>query len=168
MTADRFINIEFQQARWLVILSYFIGVTLDTMLVMEQATLTLPPFSLLLLLYWSAQFLKQTHFVSAFVLGLLLDALYQSTLGAHALIFIILTFIMLRYRLLFRTHSVLQQALVIFFYLYAYQLLIFVVLAPVLHNGALTAFWLMPFSVLLIWPLMALSLRWLTQRFIRL
>jgi rod shape-determining protein MreD len=164
---DRFVNIAFHQARWLVIFSYFVGITLDTMLVLNSANLYLPPFTLLLLLYWCAQFLKQTHFISAFILGLLLDALYQTTLGAHALLFIVVTFIMLRYRLLFRSHSVLQQALVIFFYLYAYQLLSFVILAPVLQSDAQIAYWLMPFSCLLIWPVLALCLRWLTQRLIR-
>ncbi|MDG6777502.1 rod shape-determining protein MreD [Thiomicrorhabdus sp. zzn3] len=163
---DRFINLELSQARWLVIFSYLIALFLDTMMIMQNANLLIPPFTLLLQMYWSAQFLKHTHFVSAFVLGLLLDALYQTVLGTHALMFIILTFIMLRYRLLFRSHSVLQQALVIAFYLYAYQFMGYVLFAPVLEETQQIHYWIMPLTALVFWPLLALSLRWLTQKLI--
>jgi rod shape-determining protein MreD len=160
---DRFLKLELAQARWVVILTLLLGLIIDTMLALQEASLLAPPFSLLFLMYWSAQFLKNTHFIAAFVLGLLLDALYQSVLGAHALIFIIITFIMLRYRLLFRSHSVLQQALVIAFYLLIYQFLSFVLLAPVLDSEQALLYWSMPLSSLVIWPLLALGLRWLTQ-----
>lgn len=163
---DRFINLEYAQARWLVIFSFLFGLTLDTMSIMQEATLFMPPFTALFLMYWSAQFLKHTHFISAFVLGIFLDALYQTTMGSHALILIILTFIMLRYRLLFRTHSVLQQAIVIVFYLFTYQFLAYILYSQDLNEEQLIHYWVMPFGALIAWPVIALSLRKLTQTFI--
>ncbi|WP_028486144.1 rod shape-determining protein MreD [Thiomicrorhabdus chilensis] len=161
---DRFLNLELAQARWLVLLTLLLGLILDTMMSLQDAQLLAPPMTLLFLMYWSAQFLKNTHLIAAFILGLLLDALYQTILGTHALIFITITFIMLRYRLLFRSHSVLQQALVMVFYLFVYQFLSYLLYAPVLDQQQSIRFWLMPFTGLIIWPILALSLRWLTQK----
>ncbi|MDG6773499.1 rod shape-determining protein MreD [Thiomicrorhabdus sp. ZW0627] len=163
---DRFIDLEFSQARWLVLITYFLGLTLDTMMSMQDANLLAPSFTLMFLMYWSAQFLKNTHFLSAFLLGLFLDALYGTTLGAHSLILIVITFIMLRYRLLFRSHSVLQQAFVIIFYLMAYQFISYVMFSPTLDSDQKIEYWLMPFTSLIAWPILALSLRWVTQRLI--
>ncbi|MEA3405690.1 MAG: rod shape-determining protein MreD [Pseudomonadota bacterium] len=163
---DRFIDVEFSQARWLVITSYLLGLVIDTMMIMQQGSILAPPFSLLILLYWTAQFIKNTHFISAFILGLLMDAMLQTTLGAHSLIFIVLTFIMLRYRLLFRSHSVLQQALVIGFYLLFYQFLSLVMFSPALDEEQTLLFWLMPAVTMVVWPFVALILRWLTRTLI--
>lgn len=160
---DRFIDIEFSHARWLVITSYLLGLVIDTMMIMQQGSILAPPFSLLILMYWTAQFVKNTHFISAFILGLLMDAMLQTTLGAHSLIFIVLTFVMLRYRLLFRSHSVIQQALVIGFYLLLYQLLTWVILSPSIDENQTLHFWLMPAIAMIIWPFIALILRWLTR-----
>ncbi len=163
---DRFMDIEFAQARWLVFTSYIIALIIDTMMLMQQSSLLAPPFTLLTLMYWAAQFIKNTHFISAFVLGLMMDAMLQTTLGAHAMIFIVLTFIMLRYRLLFRSHSVLQQALVIGFYLLLYQFLSLVMFSPSLESGQLSLYWSMPAVAMLVWPFLALLLRWLTQKLV--
>lgn len=161
---DRFVALELSQARWLVITTYLLAIIVDTMMIMQQSSLLAPPFTLMLLLYWAAQFVKNTHFIPAFVLGLLMDAMLQTTLGAHSLLFIISTFIMLRYRLLFRSHSVIQQAFVIGFYLLFYQTLIFFLFSPSLEPGEYSLFWSMPAIGMLIWPLMALALRWLSQK----
>lgn len=163
---DRFVDLEFSQARWLVLTTYLLAVIIDTMMIMQQGSLIAPPFSLMLLLYWSAQFVKNTHFISAFILGLLMDAMLQTTLGAHSMTFVILTFTMLRYRLLFRSHSVIQQAFVIGFYLLIYQVLIFIFFSPSLQTGQYMSFWSMPAIGMLIWPVIALSLRWVSQKLI--
>ena len=163
---DRFVELELSQARWLVFTSYLLALIIDTMMIMQQSSLLAPPFSLMLLMYWTAQFIKNTHFISAFILGLLMDAMLQTTLGAHAMIFIVLTFIMLRYRLLFRSHSVIQQAFVIGSYLLLYQILTFVLFSPTLQTGQHTLFWSMPAIGMLAWPIIALTLRWLTRKLI--
>jgi len=163
---DRFVDLELSQTRWLVLSTYLLAVIIDTIMIMQQGSLLAPPFSILLLMYWTAQFVKQTHFVAAFVLGLLMDAMLQTTLGAHAMIFIVLTFVMLRYRLLFRSHSVIQQAFVIAFYLLIYQMLSLVIFAPTLQEGQYFQFWSMPLVGLLAWPIIALALRWLTRKLI--
>lgn len=164
--SDRFIDLEFSQARWLVFTTYLLALIVDTMMIMQQGSLVAPPFSLLLLMYWTAQFLKHTHFFSAFILGLLMDAMLQTTLGAHSMIFIVLTFIMLRYRLLFRSHSVIQQAFVIGFYLAFYQILTFVLFSPNIETGQNLMFWLMPLAGMVAWLIIALLLRWVTRKLI--
>ena len=164
--SDRFVDLEFSQARWLVFTTYLLALIIDTMVIMQQGNLIAPPFSLLMLMYWTAQFLKHTHFFSAFILGLLMDALLQTTLGAHSMIFIVLTFIMLRYRLLFRSHSVIQQALVIFFYLAFYQILTFILFSPSIEPGQFVLFWSMPLAGMIAWLIIALLLRWVTRKLI--
>ena len=161
---DRFMDIELSQARWLVMTSYLLALIIDTMVIMQQSSIIAPPFTLMTLLYWTAQLLKNTHFISAFILGLLMDAMLQSTLGVHSMMFIILTFVMLRYRLLFRSHSVIQQAFVVAFYLLFYQILTFLLLSPTLQPGQYSLYWSMPAIGFIIWPIIALTLRWLTQK----
>ncbi|WP_127471050.1 rod shape-determining protein MreD [Thiomicrorhabdus aquaedulcis] len=164
--SDKILDVNIRQLRWLIILSYFFGLMFDTMLLLNKATLFIPPVTLFLTLFWCAQFTNRTHILSAFVLGLLADTLYQTTLGSHALLFVVITFMMIRHRLRFRAYPVWQQAFFISGYMMVYQLLNFIFFSPVLSSQEMVTYWVMPAAAILLWPVVSTILRVTMQKLV--
>lgn len=162
--SDKFQEIEFHQVKWLVILSYFFGLTINVFSLKQPLLVILPPIALLIVLFWAVQLLRNSHLLVAFSLGLLYDALYQTLLGSHALLFVVITFFMLRIRLRFRTYRVWQQSLIVGFYLLIYQGLYYLIFSPQLDGVLLNYFWLMPVIASLLWPFIVALLRGLSNR----
>lgn len=142
------------QIRWIILLSYLFALVVDAMLFLNPSMSFLPPMTLLMVLYWSSHVVDRTYFVSAFVLGTLIDALYQTTLGAHALLYTLVVFMMLRIRLPFRTFPAWQQAFIIGFYLLIYQGLNTLFFTPVLEDELVVYYWSMPAASIILWPIL--------------
>jgi rod shape-determining protein MreD len=149
---DKLINVRSNQVRGIILLTYLVALIIDSMVLLNSNLGFIPPITLMIVLYWSSHFLDKTFLVSAFLLGVMVDALYQTTLGAHALLYIIILFIMMRQRLQFRTYPTWQQAFIIGIYLMIYQVLNTVFFSPVLDNGQFVFYWSMPAAAILIWP----------------
>lgn len=160
---ESFVNIRSSQVRWLILITYLIGLVIDSMVLLYSSLEFLPPMTLIAVLYWSGHFLDRTYFVSAFLLGIVADTLYQTTLGAHALLYCLILFLMVRNRLQFRTYPRWQQAFIIGIYLLLYQALNSVFFNPVLDNGSFVPYWSMPAAGILIWPILSTLLNKLTQ-----
>lgn len=165
--ANKFMKTGSVQARWLIIFSYIIALAFDIMALLDNATVIIPPISLIVLLYWCAHFLDKTHLLSAFVLGLLADSLYQTTLGAHALIFSVFVFLMLRHRLRFKTYPIWHQAFSIGIYMMFYQIVNYIIFSPVLESNNLIQYWSMPIIAIIIWPLLSLAFRRITTNVVQ-
>lgn len=161
---DNFIYISSRQVRWLIILSFVLALILDSINIIGQSYQFLPPFTLLVLLYWAGHFLDYTYISTAFIIGLLADTLYQTTLGLHALIYVVLTFMMLRHRLHFRGYSLIQQALNIIVFMFIFQVLHLLILSPKLDDQEQIQFWLMPLVSAFLWVIFAKLLNLLTQQ----
>jgi len=160
---ESFVNIRSSQVRWLILITYLVGLIIDSMVLLYSSLEFLPPMTLIAVLYWSGHFLDRTYFVSAFLLGVLADTLYQTTLGAHALLYCLILFMMVRNRLQFRTYPTWQQAFIIGIYLLIYQALNTVFFSPVLDNGSFVPYWSMPAAGILIWPILSTLLNKITQ-----
>ena len=160
---ENFVNIRSSQVRWLILISYLFGLIIDSMVLLYSSLEFLPPMTLIAVLYWSGHCLDKTYFISAFLLGVLADTLYQTTLGAHALLYCLILFMMIRNRLQFRTYPRWQQAFIIGIYLLIYQALNTVFFSPVLTDGSLVSYWSMPAVGILIWPILSILLYKITQ-----
>lgn len=160
---ESFVNIRSSQVRWLILITYLIGLIIDSMVLLYSSLEFLPPMTLIAVLYWSGHCLDRTYFISAFLLGVLTDTLYQTTLGAHALLYCLILFMMVRNRLQFRTYPRWQQAFIIGIYLLIYQVLNTVFFSPVLDNGSFVPYWGMPAVGILIWPILSTLLYKITQ-----
>jgi len=160
---EKFIKLSSAQIRWLIIISFIFALIIDSMVLLNQSLTFIPPFTLLMVLYWSSHVVDRTYFVSAFILGTLADALYQTTLGAHALLYVIIVFMMLRIRLQFKTYPAWQQAFIIGIYLLVYQALHTLFFSPVLDDGSFVPYWSMPAAAILIWPLLEGMMNKITQ-----
>ena len=148
---------------WLALLSYVAALMLNALPLHEPVALLRPPFGLLVLFYWSQRDLSRTHFLTAVLLGLLYDALTDSLLGLHVLLFSVLLFIFLRMRLRFRLVRPLQQAGALIVMLYLYQLMRLPVVYDHLQDPLWPYYLAMPLMALVIWPPLRLILDWLTR-----
>lgn len=151
-------NIAFHSVKYLVITSYCLSLILSVYALRVDWLIILPPFTLMVLLFWVVQILNQTHLFTALTLGLLMDGLHQTLLGSHSLIFIIITFMMIRMRLRFRSTPLWQQSIMIGFYMLIFQILYFILYTPPLSEEGTMLYWFMPLMSILLWPLIALSL----------
>lgn len=148
---------------WLVLFSYIFALILNALPMSRETALLLPPFGLLALFYWTQRDLSRTHFLAAVLLGLLYDAMTDTLLGLHALLFSTLLFIFLRMRLRFRLVHPLQQAGVLTILLYLYQLMQLPVVYEHLHDHEWIRYAAMPLTVLALWPPLKRLLDWLTH-----
>jgi len=156
--SNKLFSLKTSQARWVILISYIIALAFDTIALFGHSSPVIPPLTLFFLLYWCANFLDRTHLFSAFLLGLLADTLYQTTLGSHALLFSMITFLMIRHRLRFKGYPVWQQAFLISLYMMSYQLLNYLFFSPVLNGNEIVQYWTMPALSILLWPALAYSL----------
>lgn len=161
--SESFLKLSSSQIRWLILVSYLFALIIDSMILLNPSLLFIPPLTLLMVLYWSSHVVDRTYFVSAFLLGVLADALYQTTLGAHALLYVIIVFMMLRIRLQFKTYPAWQQAFIIGIYLLIYQGLHTLFFTPVLNEN-FVAYWSMPAAGILLWPLLEGFMNRITQK----
>jgi len=160
---EKFVNIRSSQVRWLILLSFLFALIIDSMILLDNSLQFIPPMTLIAVLYWSSHYLDRTYFISAFILGVLADALYQTTLGAHALLYCLILFMMIRNRLQFRTYPSWQQAFIVGIYLLIYQALNYLFFSPVLVDGAFVPYWSMPAAGIIIWPFASAMLNKITQ-----
>lgn len=146
----------------LVVSSYAVALLVN-LLPLGALSVLLPPIGLLILFYWAQHDLTHTHFTSAVLVGLLYDALLNSLLGLHALLFALVLFVFLRLRRHFRLGHTLQQAILVTLMLFTYQLM-----EQITHLGSTETFdwkalFTTPLSGLILWPVLKWLLDWLTQ-----
>lgn len=151
---EKFVRLSSTHIRWLIVISYVFALIIDSMVILNNNLSFVPPMTLLMVLYWSSHVVDKTYIFSAFILGTLADALHQTTLGAHALMYIIVIFMMLRIRLQFKTYPAWQQAFIIGIYMLIYQALNTLFFTPVLDDGAFVPYWSMPAAAILVWPIL--------------
>lgn len=150
---NNILPLEFSQVKWLVLVTYLLGLILDSMSNFGLILGNYPSFTLLVIFYWTITLQNKTHLFSAFLLGLLSDALFNTPLGAHALIFSLLVFILLRIRLQFKNYPLWQQTFFLTGYFYLFQILGLILLQPSLSGDSLIMYWSIPLITLLLWPI---------------
>jgi rod shape-determining protein MreD len=156
-------NTSFQTAKLVVIFSYLASLIISVFAIRIDWLLFLPPLTLLVLMFWVVQILNQTHLYTALALGLLQDALHNTLLGSHSLLFIIIVFIMLRMRLRFRGVPLWQQSLMVGVYMLVFQAVHYLFYAPQLIEDAKYLYWSMPVFASIIWPIIVVLLGQLSK-----
>lgn len=163
--STKYHDLDFSQVSILVVTSYLLAVALTIFTLSNPMLSFMPPFALLLALFWSVQLINSSHLVTAMLLGLTYDVLYITLLGSHALIFILILFLMLRTRLRFRTYPLWQQGLFISFYFYLYQIIHYLFYNPSFLEFNVYFYWLMPIVAGIIWPGLVVTMRSLANKF---
>ena len=125
-----------------------------TLLPMPEALLKWrPEWVALTLVHWVLVLPKKVGIVIAWFTGLILDALYTSSLGQHALGLTIIVFIMLRLRLRINPFTLSHQLTVLLIALGSYLLINLWVLGFTGNAPLAWMYWLSLLASLIVWPL---------------
>lgn len=141
-------------------LKIYIIITVSFLLAMMLTILPLPNWAnwlrpswvLIILIYWV---FTMPYFISieiTWIIGLLLDALTGTTLGEHALAFVIITYLIHKFHLKMLLFDLWQQTLMIFIIVVVYYILIFCIQGLTGFTSITWRYWLACFTSTILWP----------------
>jgi len=118
-----------------------------------------PEWLILVLIYWFIALPDRVNFAYAFIFGVLLDGLYGSVLGSHALPLVILAYICVRFHRQIRVFPLWQQAFFVFALILLYHLIEALVVAMLGFHQSLNLFFLPALVSMFLWPWIFIILR---------
>ena len=137
--------------RWVVVLWLLPALLLSAIPLPGWLAALWPDWLLLLLLAFAMHSPRSCGPVTAFGAGLVLDAFRGILLGQHAFVFVVVVWLMHRFRLRVRMFTPLHQAAVVFSLLWVYQFLLFWIDGVSGHPLTTWARWLPVFTGALCW-----------------
>jgi rod shape-determining protein MreD len=139
-------------ATYLIGGSFVLALLLSVMPIPDWAQHLRPQWLTLVLIYWCLMAPERVGITTAWVSGLLLDAMTGNLLGAHALSLSLVAFITLNIHQRTRIFPLWQQSLVILALITLEHLIQFWITGIARHVTPGLEFWLAPVVGLLIWP----------------
>ncbi|CDL79152.1 rod shape-determining protein MreD [Xenorhabdus cabanillasii] len=153
------------RGRWVVWLSFLIAMVLQSMPWPEQFDMFRPTLLVLCLIYWLLAIPHRVSVGTGFILGILMDLLQGSILGAHALAFSLISFLVAFKFQLIRNMALWQQSLIVMVLSTLINLCVFLAhaLIPkiIFHPEV---FWNGPVNGIL-WPWLFLLMRKIRRQF---
>ncbi len=124
-----------------------------------------PEWVLMVTVYWVLALPYRVSVAFAWIIGLLLDALYGTLLGEHALALVLVAYIAAKFHRQVRVFPLWQQAMFMMFVVFAYQAIL--VWLQGLNGEHLLSmwYWLGAITSGLFWPFVFLTLRDCRRRF---
>jgi len=135
-----------------IILSLIIAFVLTILPLRDNWILLRPEWIALTFIHWALVSPSKSSLIVAWFMGLLIDVLYGSIIGQHALGFIIVLLMTLRMRSRLLVDSFFQQLFLLFVVLGTYLLINLWILGITGTAPAGWGYWLTVISSLIIWP----------------
>lgn len=139
--------------RGAVIISILLAIILTLLPIPEELLKWRPEWVALTLVHWALVLPKKMGIIIAWFTGLLLDVLYVSSLGQHALGLTIIVFITLRLRLRINPYTLMHQLTVLLVALGSYLLINLWVLGFTGSTPVAWIYWLSLAGSLIAWPI---------------
>lgn len=138
---------------WLVIICTFIVAFILTLLPLPEWTVWLrPSWVLMVLIYWVSVRPYRVSVGTAWCIGLCLDVLNGTLLGAHALALTIISYLVVRIHSQFRMFSLVQQGLFVFLFVLFYQFILFCIQGFIGELPKTWLYWLPSITSMVLWP----------------
>jgi rod shape-determining protein MreD len=153
------------RARISVYASFMIALVLALMPVPLWAEPFRPDWVGLVLIYWCMTAPERVNVGAGWVVGLVLDVLYGSILGLHALGKSLLAFLTIKLHLKLRMFPRWQQAATVFVLLLLNQLLVLWIRGMIGKAPASISYWTPSIVGMVIWPWLFVILRDVHRRF---
>ncbi len=151
---------------WVIVFTLFIAILLMIMPLPEWAQPLRPHWAAMVLVYWCLALPSRIGILSAWVVGLLLDVLSGTLLGAQALALSIVAYVTLMLYRRIRVKPLLHQSLVLFLLLLlAHHVPLLWVQGISGHSIQSWTYWITPFTSALLWPVVFLLLRYVRHKF---
>lgn len=141
-----------------IVISFLIAFMLTIFPLPDWAEWLRPPWVLLVLIYWILAEPQHIGFFIAWFIGLIVDVLTGTLLGEHALIFVLISYFLLRFHSRIRHFYFWQQAVVVFGLVVFYQLILFWVQGMIDQLPSSGLYWLASLTSLIAWPIVILLL----------
>lgn len=141
-----------------MILSALFALTLTLIPLPDSLSVWRPEWVTLMLIHWAIMMPRQSSYILAWCMGLLLDVSYGTTLGQHALGMVVVLFIALGLNARMTPRALTQQISLIFFALGTY-LLINLWILGITNNKPPWSYWLPLLSSIIVWPLFRYSMK---------
>ncbi len=136
-----------------VLLSLILAMVLSIIPLGESIAFWRPEWVALTLVHWALVIRDRISLVMVFIIGLVVDTLYGSLLGQHALGYVLVTYLSVRLSLRMTPEAFLQQLALLFAILGVY-LLANLWIQQVAGSGSVTGwlYWAPLLSSIVIWP----------------
>ena len=110
---------------WIILISFIVAMILAILPLPQWLNLLWPDWVVLVLLYWVMVMSHKISVGYAWLLGLLLDVLFGSMLGEHALALVCVTYFITRFHVHTRAIGLPKQVLLVFVSLFVYRAILF-------------------------------------------
>lgn len=131
-----------------------------SMLPMPDWTIWLrPAWVLLVLIYWTMSVPHRVNVGVAWFVGLVIDLMSGTLLGEHALAFTLVIYLVSGVQLRLRMYPLMQQTLTVFFFVFLYQLIIYLIQGFIGQLPESQLYWLSSVTSMLLWPWLSILLR---------
>jgi rod shape-determining protein MreD len=117
-----------------------------------------PQWLILVMMFWILNLPGHVGFGTAFVIGLLLDALSGSMLGEHSLALVIVTYFLLKFNNKLAFNRIGAQSIIIFTLTILYLALLYWIHGIIKNLPSTPNYWLSSITSAFIWPSIALLL----------
>ena len=136
-----------------IILTLVIALTLTILPMRAEWVLYRPEWLALTFIHWGLVSPSKSSLLLAWFIGLMVDAIYGSIIGQHALGFTIVLFLTLRMRSRLLLDSFLQQLFLLFLVLGTYLLINLWILGITGNSPKSWGYWLTVLTSLIAWPI---------------
>lgn len=146
-----------------VLLSIIAGLVLTLMPLPGWLQVWRPSWMALVVIYWLLYEPRRVGLLTAWLVGLMLDALRGVLLGQHALALTVAGFIALQFHLRVRVFPIGQQTLTVFMLVAVFEFLLFWIDGVSGEPGNNWRRWLSVISSAAVWPLVSMALHGVRQ-----
>lgn len=136
----------------LIIFSFIVAMMLAIVPMPSWLNWLRPDWVAMVLIYWVLVLPNVVSIGMAWVIGLLLDALTGSVLGAHAYALVCVAYFVLKFQMRIHLLDLTQKAVIVFIAILLYQLVIFAINGMLGRMPATFLYWLPCLSSAIIWP----------------
>ena len=152
------------RGRMVVYITFAIALVLSVVPVPNWAEPFIPDWVALTLIYWCMATPDRVSVGTGWVLGLILDVLYGSLLGQHALALSVVSFVTVKMHLKFRMFPRWQQAVSVLILLAINQLLVIWIRGIIGQAPETIAYWTPSIVGMILWPWLFVVLRDVRRR----
>ena len=152
------------RGRMVVYTTFAIALVLSVVPVPNWAEPFIPDWVALTLIYWCMATPDRVSVGTGWVLGMILDVLYGSLLGQHALALAVVSFVTVKMHLKFRMFPRWQQAVSVLILLAVNQLLVIWIRGIIGQAPETIAYWSPSIVGMILWPWLFVVLRDVRRR----
>ncbi len=146
------------KAFFIIVISLILAIVLAILPLPKWMNILWPDWIVLVLVYWVMALPHRVSVGVAWIVGLFMDVLFGSTLGAHALALVCVAYITAKFHIRIRNFGLLQQSCVIFMLLIIYHAILLWIAATFGHVSGIFVNLVPTITSAFVWPWILLLL----------